>query len=321
MTDKHHHRKVDCSSESSSGYCGNGCYDNGCVAPFQPLANVFDVSSIKCSTNDCGSQAPSDLCSDDELSKCPELSHCVKKPKHPKKHRKDKKDCGECGFKKCQCKISTRDWSAVLCGSSSSDDCSDSSDDCKVPVPIAPCNVAKAQFWEPSCHSDSSSSDSSCSPKKHKKAHKGDCPDCCYPLDRCRCKSQVHHKRPGANEFFVTLGPKNGHPWEHRIMGREAFHVDKIPGRAIHVKLGQTYRFHVKGNAGNRFYFTHDVQGGKRGVQADSPLYDPVHLHGTPAPVADGFIELKVTSDLPKRFYYQSRDNNCLGGDVHVHSK
>lgn len=333
MYRKTHHRKVDCSSESSvaSGYCANACgNNNGCVAPFQPLANIFDVSSLKCSDNDCDRQVPSNMCSSEDLSKCPELSHCVRKPK-PKKEKKckDKKGCGECGYKKCQCDMESRDWSAVLCGSSS-DECSDS-EGCKIPVPIAPCNVVKNRYWDASCRSDSSSDEGSDSDhdhhgkheKKHDRHHnnkRDECAECCYPHDRCRCKSQLPSKEH-MREFSVEFGPKAGHPWQHRILGSEAILVDRIPGRPIHVTRGHKYRFVVKGNGTDHFYFTHDVQGGRRGVQSDSPLYDPVHLPGTPSPVPSGEVVLDVTSDLPKMFYYQSRNNNCMGGHVFVHEK
>jgi hypothetical protein len=219
-----------------------------------------------------------------------------------------------------------------LCGDSSDSDCDDK---CEVNVPIAPCNVVKNRYWEASCRSDSSDCDEEYDQHKehkyekhhekehkyekhHEKKHEDECDKCCYPKKYCRCKN-------GGNvvgrTFEVTLGSKVGHPWEHRIMGSRAIYVNGISGKSIHVTRGHTYTFNVKGLDGNRFYFTHDVQGGKRGFQADSPLYNPVQLPGTKEPTANGSFEVSVNCDFPKMFYYQSRDNNCLGGMVFVHEK
>lgn len=317
------HKNVDCSSDDSEVCVQRDCdLRPGCVAPFRTLrGNVFDVSTLKCSSSDCNDGC-SVLCDSDTMTSCPPVEHCVKKNKKPAREYKHKKGhCGDCGYRKCKCDSNTHNWSVLLCGDSSDSDCDDK---CEVNVPIAPCNVAKNKYWEASCRSDS---DSDCESdhdhhRKHENKHNDDCDKCCYPKKHCRCKNKC---KDGGNvtgrTFNVTLGSKVGHPWEHRIMGSRSLHVDGFNGKSIHLTRGHCYKFNVNGLDGNRFYLTHDVQGGKRGCQADSPLYDPVRLPGTFEPTANGTVELTVTHDLPKIFYYQSRDNNCLGGMVFVHDK
>jgi len=319
------HQNVDCSSSDSEVCVQRDCdLKPGCIAPFRTLnGKVFDVSTLKCSSSDCGDGADA-LCDSDTMTSCPTIEHCVKKnKKHARGYKNRKENCGDCGHKKCRCDSRSNNWSTLLCGDSSDSDCSDK---CEVNVPVAPCNVVKNKYWEASCRSNSSESSSDCeNDNKYKKLNKpvankpvanknsDECAKCCYPKKYCRCVQ--------GRKFEIMLGSKVGHPWEHRIMGNRAFIVNGVAGKAIHVTRGHTYKFNVKGLDGNRFYLTHDVQGGMKGVQADSPNFDPVKLPGTHDPMANGEFELNVTHDFPKMFYYQSRDNNCLGGMFFVHEK
>ena len=66
------------------------------------------------------------------------------------------------------------------------------------------------------------------------------------------------------------------------------------------------------------FYFTKDVAGGASGDMCES-THDPIELDGAPKPVANGIYALKVTSAMPRVFYYQSRGSKFLGGLVIVH--
>lgn len=90
----------------------------------------------------------------------------------------------------------------------------------------------------------------------------------------------------------------------------------------MHLKRGKAYRFHVNVNPevdyAQRFYFTADPAGGVKGDACEAG-YDPVKLPGTPEPAANGVMTLDVGKDLPKLFYYQSRDAKFCGGIVMVH--
>lgn len=120
----------------------------------------------------------------------------------------------------------------------------------------------------------------------------------------------------------MTLEDKKYHPWAGRICDNLfAFAIDGRYHEPLILRRGKNYRFHVKVDLKTHhaqpFYFTKDPAGGMIGDTCESG-HDPVELPGTDKPIANGVIVLKVTKDLPKHFYFQSRQCKFLGGPIFV---
>jgi len=261
---------------------------------------------------------------------------CHKKQKDSSRSSESSEGCelGSVNLDKCNvAAYLCSESSSTSCSSSSSSSCSSSSSECSIIVPDMGCEYGRKCEWtdtvekDTSCPSTSSSSStssassmcstSSSSSSKTCSSDSSVCSGCRYSREHCKCDKIV------GRTFEVLYVSKEGHPWQHRITTiSSCISVNGRKGVDVHLTRGHTYRFVINPEgllADQDFYFTHDVQGGPMGFNADSPTYDPVKLPGTPDPVASGVIILKADWSLPKSFYYQSKLHNCCGGRVFIH--
>lgn len=185
-----------------------------------------------------------------------------------------------------------------------------------------------------SCHGKKKHDEKRSDDKKHmdKREQRG-CAACAYPLDKCKCLDKEVPVKLKGKEYNVKFQSKKGHPWAPRIVSikngkttnvDQAIAIDGVLGKELHLTRGNLYKFNISQSllgSTYSFYFTADVQGGPVGEAADSPTYDPVKLPGTPDPVSNGTVFLKADASLPKMFYYQCREQRCMGGVVFVHDK
>lgn len=347
------------SSSSDYGVPGN-CRLGGCNAPFQEVVNIYSVSSIGCDESSCpdpSDGAFSELCETDTLSRCPKIEHYVKESKSSSSSCTDKSDrhgrCGECKYRRCRCARGEYNLRAILC--ESSDESSDSSDcdtDRAFIAPIAGCHNAMMGGWSDTTSASDSDEcercrkphdkcgcykcrdcgkkrkDCTCHKRKEQPKPRKDtrsCAACAYPSDKCKCLDKDLPIKLKGKEYNVKFQSKRGHPWEHRIVdSNQAIAIDGVLGKELHLTRGHVYKFNVSQSLlGSKlsFYFTADVQGGPVGQAADSPTYDPVKLPGTFEPVSSGTVFLRIDDSFPKLFYYQCREQRCMGGLVFVHDK
>lgn len=346
----HYDSDTSCTSTDSSE-CGVGCgvpnprcCPKKCSNPFlnAPAYYDFDCSSIQCCDPQCKPECDGDLCDTDTLTTCPKVEHYYKQDMSCssssaadcKRNRRGK--CVECGYKKCKCEKSERCLPELLCYDDSDGCSSDSESECEpkcgwnTPYAPVPCPVAKKPRW---CEKTESCTDSAPCDDKCGKYEK---------YDKCEkykkpCPPKKDHKYyddcgKKGKAFSVTLGSKDSHPWKHRIVGSNScFHINGKAGKTIHVDEGESYTFNVNvpqqgglpifGGIPDHFYFTADPQGGRRGQQADSPFYDPLPLPGSPQPIGNGSMTLRVDSSYPPIFYYQSKGHPCMGYMVIKHGK
>jgi hypothetical protein len=331
----------DCVSDNVN--CGFG-YDK-CKIPFaDDLGEVFVLSGNLCDDTDCPQddyeEECDDLCDEDTLSECPEIIHC-EEVKRPKKYKKGGR-CGECGYAKCKCE-EVDDWSVILCDEEGVYDESCCDDMCSTPItPCAPCNVGvRINF-------PAAPDDDSCMPKKcqtkcdvkekcktkcgdKKGVSKGycdkkeysekDCKGCAYPVPNCRCKNESSESKTKGRVIAVSFVNKDTHPQKHRIVTTNScIAVNGIAGDAIHMVRGNRYLLEIKGSEEFNFYFTKDMMGGPIGQAATPSTFDPVHLQGSFTPTQGKVVLFNADDSVPKRFYYQSKTDRCMGGDVFIHS-
>jgi hypothetical protein len=351
------HRKFYCASECSDDddcvqdnvNCGFG-YDQ-CKAPFgDDLGEVFVLSGNLCDDSDCPQddyeEECDDLCDEDTLSECPEIIHC-EEVKRPKKYKKGGR-CGECGYAKCKCD-EVDDWSVILCDEEGVYDESCCDDMCSTPItPCAPCNIGvRVNFHD-------GKDEDSCMPKKSQpkcdvkekckdkklvlkpncpkkcedngeksktRESEGDCSGCAYPVSNCRCKNDSSDSKTKGRVIKISFVNKNSHPQKHRIVSTDyCIAVNGVAGDAIHMVRGNRYLIEIEGSDEFNFYFTKDMMGGPIGEAASPSTFDPVQLRNSFSPTQGKVILFKADDSVPKRFYYQSKTNRCMGSDVYVHS-
>lgn len=327
------HRKFYHSSDSSSNdNCVPGVMQcgNKCPTPFDYEENeVFVLSANLCDSSACPrEEEPCDeLYAEDTLSECPEIVHCVevKKPKRCKKTG----NCDGCGYKKCKCEEAV-DWSVILCDEFDVAEDSSCSDLCTVPItPCAPCNIGvRSEF--PYAPEEDSCLPKKCqkkcdSPRKHEvekcKWQRDDCASCLYPKKQCRCKSDDGEHKAMGRTIKIGFMDKRTHPQKHRIVTTDrCLSVDGVAGSSIHMIRGHTYLLEIEASDKHNFYFTHDMMGGPVGQAATPSTFDPVPLPGSFQPSQGKIVYFKADDSVPKRFYYQSTSDRCMGGDVFIHS-
>lgn len=110
-----------------------------------------------------------------------------------------------------------------------------------------------------------------------------------------------------AKQIKVTVGPKKGHPAEHRISGNYCYYVGGTPGMTLSLERDKPYIFKLdSNNIGAELIFTTDPMGSKGAVS----------LKGINS-IKSGNDGLVVFGkDSPNEFYYQDKNHAFLGGSV-----
>lgn len=107
--------------------------------------------------------------------------------------------------------------------------------------------------------------------------------------------------------FKVEFGNRNEHPEANKIpLEGCCIMVNGYPGPNINLKYGITYVFQIdQEDTKFEFVFTEDEAGGPAGRQ----------IYGTPS-ATKGLICLKITKDLPNKFYYGVKNALYCGGMI-----
>lgn len=131
--------------------------------------------------------------------------------------------------------------------------------------------------------------------------------------DSCDSQEDILETCESGNEFYVTVGNKEGHPWEHLITDTdECFLINGVKGKTIYLERGKKYKFTYapKKNSGSHMlYFTGSSMGNK--------LNDEHMVCGTPEPFSHcRTINLEVTDEFPNLMYYQCACHKYHGGMI-----
>lgn len=178
--------------------------------------------------------------------------------------------------------------------SSSSDPCEQSKDNC-------------------ACSSSSTSSDStlfpSCSESSSTSSDSAVVSDCSSSSTTASNISFCGGSGLGkVKEFNISWGCNSSHPWKHHQGGKVAIHINGFCAPVLRLHTGDTYRFTIeKPTAGRSFILTTSNVGGSKAVSQTEFK-----------PLSEGSVEIKVTEDTPRLFFYQSGEAESEGGLVVV---
>lgn len=112
--------------------------------------------------------------------------------------------------------------------------------------------------------------------------------------------------------FIFTFGNKEGHAWADYNQGSQSIYVNGKNGPVLHLYRESTYFFCIEQkDSDNTLLLTNSPVGG-----VGSKI-----IHGGFEPISKGCVCVKVDSETPRYFYYQSSKNQFQGGLVIVHDE